>query len=65
MSKIPPVAQHYEEENKFHIEKDPYVGKNIVWEEHRNYSVDRKHGTKKECETWIKKQNKKRKKRVK
>ena len=31
------------------IEKDPYVGKFILWEVHRNYRVDLYHGLKREC----------------
>jgi len=65
MSKITPVAQHYEEKEKYDIESDPYVGKHIVWEKHRNHSIDRLHGTKKECEAWVKKKDKKGKKKVK
>lgn len=36
--------------------KDIYLGCWIVWEVHRNYSVDRKHTrTKKEANAWIQK----------
>ena len=31
------------------IEKDPYVGKFILWGVHRNYRVDLYHGLKREC----------------
>lgn len=40
---------------KYEIEKDPYVGKFILWEVHRNYKIDLIHGTEKECKKLKKK----------
>lgn len=34
---------------KYLIEKDPYIGKYILWEKHKNYEVDLFHGLKKDC----------------
>ena len=34
---------------RYVIEKDPYVGKFILWEVHKNYRVDLFHGLKKDC----------------
>lgn len=39
---------------KFNIEKDKYLNAWIVWEVHKNYSIDRYHGrTKRECKKWL------------
>jgi len=39
----------------YKIEKDKYLGKYIVWEVHRNYSIDRFRGFKYQCKEWVKK----------
>jgi hypothetical protein len=40
---------------KFEILKDKYLNCWIVWEVHRNYSIDRYRArTKKECKEWLK-----------
>lgn len=39
---------------KFNIEKDIYLNCWVVWEVHKNYSIDRLHAkTKKECKQWL------------
>lgn len=39
---------------KYEIIKDKYLNCWIVWEVHKNYSIDRLHGkTKRECKKWL------------
>lgn len=39
----------------YQIEKDKILNCYVVWEVHKNYKVDKLHGTKKECKQWIEK----------
>jgi hypothetical protein len=40
---------------EFKILKDKYINCWIVWEVHKNYSIDRYHAkTKKRCQEWLK-----------
>ena len=41
-------------QEQYKIEKDKYLDCWIVWEVHKNYSIDRFHAkTKKECKQWL------------
>ena len=41
----------------YEIAKDNVLDCYIVWEVHKNTKIDKLHGTKKECEKWVKLMN--------